>query len=75
MLKYFQMEQDELRVAFRKLLSKGNSVKIKDFRMMLKSLKVQQNDCLGDLSKIMEEFELVREEVQAQWQGVSSIHL
>ena len=41
-LKRIQLEQEELKAALKTLLEKGEAVKLKDFKIMLKSLKVQQ---------------------------------
>lgn len=70
-LKCFQVEQEQLRGALKKLLSKGERVKIKDFRIMLKSLKAQQSDRDAELIKMLDDFEVARDKVQTQWQVVS----
>jgi len=72
-LQCFQIEQEELRVALKKLLSKGERVKIKDLRIMLKSLSTRQIDRDTELIKMLEEFEVVRGRVQTQWQAVSRV--
>ena len=72
-LKRFQIEQEELRAALKKILSKGEKVKIKDFRVMLGSLRAQQSDSDAELIKMLDDFEVVRDKVQAQWQTVSSV--
>ena len=72
-LKCFQIEQEELRAALKNLLSKGEEVKLKDFRMMLKSLRGQQSDRDAELIKILDEFDVVRDKVQTQWQTVARV--
>lgn len=69
-LQCFQIEQEELRVALKKLLSKGEGVKIKDLRIVLNSLRTRQSDRDAELIKMLEEFEVVRGKVQTQWQTV-----
>jgi translation initiation factor 1 (eIF-1/SUI1) len=72
-LKCFQIEQEELMTALKNLLSKGEEVKLKDFRIMLKSLGAQQGDRDEDLIKMLDEFEVVRDKVQTQWQTVARV--
>lgn len=72
-LKRFQIEQEELRAALKRILSKGEKVKIKDFRVMLGSLRAQQSDRDADLIKMLDDFEVVRDKIQTQWQTVSSV--
>jgi len=72
-LQCFQIEQEELRVALKKLLSKGEGLKIKDLRIMLRSLRTRQSDRDAELIKMLEEFEVVRGKVQTQWQAVSRV--
>jgi len=72
-LKYFQVEQEDLRVALKRLLSKGEDVKIKDFKFMLRSMRAQQIDRDAELSAMLDDFEMVRNRVQTQWQAVSRV--
>ena len=72
-LQCFQIEQEELRVALKKLLSKGEGVKIRDLRITLRSLRARQSDRDAELIKMLEEFEIVRGKVQTQWQAVSRV--
>jgi len=72
-LKRFQIEQEELKVALKRLLLKGEYVRIKDFKLMLKSLRAQHGTRDTELGRMMEEFEMVRNGVQSQWEKVSRI--
>lgn len=72
-LKRFQIEQEELRVALKNLLEKGERVKVKDFRIMIKSLRVQQSERDAELSSILDDFDVVRAKVQDQWQSVARV--
>jgi len=72
-LKCFQIEQEELKAALQNLLSKGEGLKFKDFRIMLKSLRAQQSDRDAELIKILDEFDVVRDKVQTQWQTVARV--
>ena len=72
-LKCFQVEQEELRVALKKLLSKGENVKIKDFKTMVNALRVQQSDRDTEMIRMLEDFDVVRDKIQNQWQAVSRV--
>ncbi len=72
-LKCFQIEQEELKAALKNLLSKGEGLKFKDFKIMLKSLRAQQSDRDAELIKILDEFDVVRDKVQNQWQTVARV--
>jgi len=72
-LKRFQIEQEELRTVLKSLLSKGEDVKIKDFRIMLKSLRTQQSDRDDQLAKLLDDFDVIRTKVQTQWQAVARV--
>jgi len=72
-LKRFQIEQEELRVALKRILSKGEKIKIKDFRIMLGSLRAQQSDTDAELIKMLDDFEVVRDKIQTQWQTVARV--
>lgn len=73
MLRDLQIEQEELGVALKKLLSKGKAVKVKDFNLMIKALKFQQRQREDEIVKMLDEFEMVREKVSAEWQRVTSL--
>ena len=72
-LKRLQVEQEDLRVALKNLLEKGEEIRVKDFRVMIKSLRVQQSDRDADLTKILDDFDVVRTRVQGQWQSVAGV--
>lgn len=67
-LKRIQMEQEELKTALKKLLAKGETVRLKDFKLMLKSLKVQQGVRDNQVGQLLEDLDMVRERVRNQWQ-------
>jgi len=70
-MKRLQIEQEELRVALKNLLEKGEEVRVKDFKLMLKSLRAQQSDHNAALTKMLDDFDVVRTRVQGQWQSVA----
>lgn len=72
MLKVFQREQEEMSVELKKLLSKGESIRIKDFKALIKDIQAQQNLRESQVGKMLEEFRRVRESVDSQWQRLES---
>jgi hypothetical protein len=72
-LKRFQVEQEELKIALKSLLSKGECVKIKDFKLMLRSLRAQHGTRDTEFGHMIEDLEMARNGVQAQWEKVSRI--
>jgi len=72
-MKRLQIEQEEFRVALRNLLEKREEVKVKDFKLMIKSLRAQQSDRDTELTKMLDEFDVVRTRVQGQWQSLASV--
>jgi len=71
-LKRFQIEQEELRAGLKRLLDKGDNIKIKDFKTMLKAIRIQQNPHNQELFVFMDDFDLARNKIQNQWQKVAS---
>jgi len=71
-LKRIQVEQEELKAAIKRLLSKGEDVRIKDFKLMLQSLRVQQSTQDSQLDRMLEDLDLARSRVQSQWQAVAA---
>lgn len=69
-LREFHREQEELNLVLRKLLSKGESVTIRDFKSMVKALQAQRKEREGELGDVLKELERVRQEVSKDWQEV-----
>lgn len=70
MLKDFHRDQEELNTAFRMLLGKGSSVRIKDFKAMVKAFQIERRDENAEVDRVLEEFERVKDEISNQWQKV-----
>ena len=70
-LKRLQIEQEELRVALKNLLAKEEAVKVKDVRIMINSLRAQQSDRDAELTRMFDDFDMVRTRVRNQWQSVA----
>ena len=73
-LKQFQIAQEELRECLKNLLAKGEHIKIRDLRGMLRVLKTQQSRRDTGILNMIEELGIVRERVQSQWQKVIEAH-
>lgn len=69
-LKNFHQEQEEISSALRKLLSKNESLRINNFRAMIKAFQVQQREKESEVNRMLIEFERVDEEINKQWQRV-----
>ena len=70
MLKDFHRDQEEINTALRMLLEKGSSVKIRDFKAMLKAFRIERKNGRLKIDEILNEFEKVKDEIDDQWQMV-----
>jgi len=70
-LRRIQIEQEELRTGIKHLLNKGDAVRIRDFKRMIKSLTLQQGVQDTQLGGMIEDLDLARSRVQSQWQAVA----
>ncbi|OGR11527.1 MAG: hypothetical protein A2097_01785 [Desulfobacula sp. GWF2_41_7] len=73
-LKQIQVEQEELKTGLKKLLEKGEAVRIKDYKAMLKAIRTQQGEGNRNLFNLLDDFDLVRNRVNDQWQKIVSIN-
>lgn len=73
-LKQIQVEQEELKTGLKKLLKKGEAVRIKDYKAMLKAIRTQQGEDNRNLFNLLDDFDLVRHRVNDQWQKIVSIN-
>lgn len=69
-LREFHREQEELNTALRKLLSRGVSVRVRDFKSTIRALQVQRKEGQGELGDVLKELERVRDAVAEDWHGV-----
>jgi len=70
MLRDFHLEQEELGTGLRRLLQKGESIRIKDFKVTINSIRIRQKERESEVGIMLEDFQKVREEVNAEWQNV-----
>lgn len=69
-LKSFHLEQEELSTVLRKLLSKGERVKIKDLKDMIRGLRAHRIYKGSSIGKVLQELEMVDKEVDTAWEMV-----
>lgn len=70
MLKDFHRDQEEINTALRMLLEKGSSVRIKDFKAMLKAFRIERKNGRLKINEILNEFEKAKDEIDDQWNMV-----
>ena len=66
-LRSFHIEQEELVAGLRKLIEKGDQIRIKDFKTMTESLRIGQLARESEVGKLLSDFGKVREEVKLRW--------
>ncbi|MBU1344141.1 MAG: hypothetical protein KKE44_20835 [Proteobacteria bacterium] len=73
-LKQIQVEQEELKTGLKRLLEKGEDIRIKDYKAMLKAVRTQQSEYNRELFDLLDDFDLVRNRVNDQWQKIAAIN-
>ena len=69
-LKQFQIAHEEFRSGVKILLLKGDGVRIKDLKQMLRTIKAHQYFREPEIIAILDSFDAVRNKVQNQWREV-----
>lgn len=72
MLRELHLEQEELGTGLKQLLRKGEKVRIKDFKAMIKAIRLRQEGRQDEVGKMLDELWGVDEEVATQWHKVMS---
>ncbi len=72
MLRELHLEQEELESGLRQLLQKGEKVRIRDFKAMLRAIQLRQEGRQDEVGKMLDELWGVDEEVATQWHKVMS---
>lgn len=70
-LRRLQIIQEEFRASLINLLSKGENIRMKDFKTMLKVLKARQAERDEQIIGMIDELHRVRERIQIQWHAVA----
>jgi len=69
-LKNFHQQQKELSAAIQKLLEKGDRVRIKDFKVMIRAFEFEHQTEFSGMDEILEEFDTVKAEINNQWKHI-----
>jgi len=72
MLRELHLEQEELGSGLKQLLQKGEKIRIRDFKAMIKAIRLRQEGRRDEVGKMLDELWGVDEEVAAQWHKVMS---
>ncbi|MBI1910908.1 MAG: hypothetical protein HYS21_02810 [Deltaproteobacteria bacterium] len=69
-----QIDQAELSAELNELLSKGENLRLKDFRKAIKEFKFLQHGESNRAAKIVENFEKIRMDIMGQWHNLCSVY-
>jgi len=72
MLRELHLEQEELETGLKQLLQKGEKVRIKDFKAMIKAIQLRQGGREDEVGRMLDELWGVDEAVATQWHKVTS---
>ncbi|MBU4362480.1 hypothetical protein KJ813_07480 [bacterium] len=67
MLKEFQKEHKEMAESLRTLLDKGEVLRIKDFKEMVKNIRSRQIERTNEVREKLDEFRKERQEMASEW--------
>ena len=73
MLKEFQTEYEELAESLRSLLNKGEAIRIKDFKEMLKNIRTRQMEREKEVRERLYEFRKERQDMASQWNKLTVV--
>ncbi|ODS34300.1 MAG: hypothetical protein SCARUB_00559 [Candidatus Scalindua rubra] len=74
MLRWFHIEQEELTRGLRKLIDKED-IRIKDFKVMVESIKLRQQERDSDVGRMLEDLEEVQQQINWQWEDLRKSYL
>jgi len=72
LLRELHMEQEEMDAGLKKLLQKGERIRIKDLKAMVNAIHLTQGGRRHEVGKMLDELWGAGEDVSAQWQRVIS---
>ncbi len=73
MLKEFQGEHKEMAESLRSLLDKGEAIRIKDFKEMLKNTRVRQIERANEVREKLDEFRKERQAMASHWHTITNL--
>ena len=75
LLKRYHIEQAELKTGLKKLLAKGDTLRIKDVKTMLKAIEIQQSEANQVVFSLIDDFDLMRDTILTQWHHLSEMEM
>ena len=73
MLKEFQKEYKEIAESLRSLLNKGEAIRIKDFKEMLKEIRLRQAERKEEVRKKLDGFRTEQQDMASQWRKLTVV--
>jgi DNA anti-recombination protein RmuC len=73
MLKEFQNEYKEMAESLRSLLDKGEDIRIKDFKEMVKNIRARQIERVNEIRAKLDEFGKERQDMASQWNRLTAV--
>lgn len=73
MLKEFQKEYKEMADSLHSLLDKGEAIRIKDFKEMLKNIRSRQIEREEEVRKKLDEFSKERQDMASEWRELTVV--
>jgi hypothetical protein len=73
MLKEFQTEYKEMAESLRSLLNKGEAIRIKDFKEMLKNIRTRQMEREKEVRARLYEFRKEHHDMASQWHKLTGV--
>jgi len=73
MLKEFQTEYKEMSESLRSLLNKGEAIRIKDFKEMLKNIRSRQIERADEVRARLDEFRKEHHDMASQWNKLTVV--
>ena len=74
-LRSFHIEQEEFAAGLRRLVKKGDRIKIKDFKTMTENLRLSQLARESEIGELLTDLAAVREEVKLRWGKVLEVYV
>lgn len=72
-LKEFQKEYKEMAESLRSLLNKGETIRVKDFKEMLKNIRLRQVERVEEVRTRLDEFRKEHQGMASQWNKLTAV--
>lgn len=70
MLRRFHIEQSEVSKGLRRLLDKGDDVKIRDFKVITEAMQIRQDERNSEVGRLLYDLEESQQEINMQWEDL-----